>query len=246
MLSIVVCDDDVNFINYVLKPAFDELLEHNSARFTVQYFSNPLQVLEIFKAGSIPDILFLDIEMPDMNGKILAGKLRAIDRSFSLVFISSYEKEVFDSFKYQTTDFIPKNLIEEPYSSRLLQIIQRRSSTQLPAEPIEIIDKSGQLMQQKFLLNNILGFYMKNRSIYLMTYSEEFELVEKKFKKVEDAYLPQGFVVSHRNFLVNISHIQAIRADEILLDNDRQLPVSKRCLRPLRDTFNKYLANGAI
>ncbi len=246
MLSIVVCDDDVNFINYVLKPAFDELLEHNSARFTVQYFNNPLQVLELFKEDYIPDILFIDIEMPDMNGKVLAGKLRAVDRSFSLVFISSYEKEVFDSFKYQTTDFIPKNLIEEPYSSRLLQIMQRHSLMQLPAEPIEIIDNSGQLMQQKFLLNNILGFYLKNRSIYLMTYSEEFELVEKKFKKIEDAYLPKGFAVSHRNFLVNISHIKAIGADEILLDNDRQLPVSKRCLRPLRDAFNKYLANGAI
>ena len=246
MLSIVVCDDDVNFINYVLKPAFDELLEHNSARFTVQYFNNPLQVFEFFKAGSIPDILFLDIEMPDMNGKVLAGKLRAIDRSFSLVFISSYEKEVFDSFKYQTTDFIPKNLIEEPYSSRLLQIMQRHSSRQLPAEPIEIIDNSGQLMQQKFLLNNILGFYLKNRSIYLMTYSEEFELVERTFKKIEDSYLPRGFAMSHRNYLINVSHIKAFRHGELLLDNEKTVPVSVRCLRPLRDAFNKYLANGAI
>ncbi len=246
MLSIIVCDDDVNFINQVLKPAFDELLEHDPASFAVQYFNNPLQVLEAFRSGSIPDILFLDIEMPDMNGKVLAGKLRAIDRSFSLVFISSYEKEVFDSFKYQTTDFIPKNLIEEPYSSRLLQIIRRHSSIQLPAEPIEIIDNSGQFMQQKFLLHNILGFYTKNRSIYLMTYSEEFELVEKRFKKIEAAYLSQGFAVSHRNYLVNISHIKAIRTDEILLDNEKQLPISKRCLKPLRDAFNKYLANGAI
>ena len=246
MLSIVVCDDDVNFINYVLKPAFGELLEHNSARFTVQYFSNPLQVLEFFQENNIPDILFLDIEMPDMNGKVLAGKLRAIDRSFSLVFISSYEKEVFDSFKYQTMDFIPKNLMEEPYSSKLLQIIQRHASVQMPAESIEIIDKSGQLMQRKFLLNNILGFYIKNRAIYLMTYSDEFELVEKKFKKIEDNYLPRGFAISHRNYLVNTSHIRAIKSNALLLDNEKSVPVSVRCLKPLRDAFNKYLANGAI
>ena len=246
MLSIVVCDDDVNFINYVLKPAFGELLEHNSARFTVQYFSNPLQVLEFFQENNIPDILFLDIEMPDMNGKVLAGKLRAIDRSFSLVFISSYEKEVFDSFKYQTMDFIPKNLMEEPYSSKLLQIIQRHTSVQMPAESIEIIDKSGQLMQRKFLLNNILGFYIKNRAIYLMTYSDEFELVEKKFKKIEDNYLPRGFAISHRNYLVNTSHIRAIKSNALLLDNEKSVPVSVRCLKPLRDAFNKYLANGAI
>lgn len=246
MLSIVVCDNDTNFISHVLKPAFDELLEHNSARFTVQYFINPLQVLEIFKAGVIPDILFLDIEMPDMNGKILAGKLRAIDRSFSLVFISSYEKEVFDSFKYQTMDFIPKNLIEGPYSSRLLQIIQRRSSTSVSAEPIEIIDNSGQLIQRKFSLNNILGFYIKNHAIYLMTYSEEYELVEKKFKKIVDTYRPRGFAISHRNYLVNISHIKAIKNNVLLLDNEKSVPVSVRCLKPLRDTFNKYLANGAL
>ena len=246
MLSIVVCDDDVNFINYVLKPAFGELLEHNSARFTVQYFSNPLQVLEFFQENNIPDILFLDIEMPDMNGKVLAGKLRAIDRSFSLVFISSYEKEVFDSFKYQTMDFIPKNLMEEPYSSKLLQIIQRHASVQMPAESIEIIDKSGQLMQRKFLLNNILGFYIKNRAIYLMTYSDEFELVEKKFKKIEDNYLPRGFAISHRNYLVNTSHIRAIKSNALLLDNEKSVPVSVRCLKPLRDAFNKYLANGAL
>ena len=246
MLSIVVCDDDVNFINYVLKPAFGELLEHNSARFTVQYFSNPLQVLEFFQENNIPDILFLDIEMPDMNGKVLAGKLRAIDRSFSLVFISSYEKEVFDSFKYQTMDFIPKNLMEEPYSSKLLQIIQRHASVQMPAESIEIIDKSGQLIQRKFLLNNILGFYIKNRAIYLMTYSDEFELVEKKFKKIEDNYLPRGFAISHRNYLVNTSHIRAIKSNALLLDNEKSVPVSVRCLKPLRDAFNKYLANGAL
>ena len=88
MLSIVVCDDDVNFIDLILKPAFEELHAHNSANFSVQYLNNPLQVLDLFRSGNIPDILFLDIEMPDMNGKVLAGKLRAIDRSFSLVFIS--------------------------------------------------------------------------------------------------------------------------------------------------------------
>ncbi len=246
MLSIVVCDDDVNFIDLILKPAFEELHAHNSANFSVQYLNNPLQVLDLFRSGNIPDILFLDIEMPDMNGKVLAGKLRVIDRSFSLVFISSYEKEVFDSFKYQTTDFIPKNLMKEPYSSRLLQIIQRHASVQMPAESIEIIDKSGQLMQRKFLLNNILGFCIKNHAIYLMTYSEEFELVEKKFKKIEDNYLPRGFAISHRNYLVNISHIRAIKSNALLLDNEKSVPVSVRCLKPLRDAFNKYLANGAL
>ena len=79
-----------------------------------------------------------------------------------------------------------------------------------------------------------------------MTYSEEFELVEKKFKKIEDNYLPRGFAISHRNYLVNISHIRAIKSNALLLDNEKSVPVSVRCLKPLRDAFNKYLANGAL
>ena len=75
-------------------------------------FSNPLEALETFREDPV-EAVFLDIEMPEMNGLVLAERLREISPDVVVVFITGYEQYALDALKIRADYYLTK-----PYDSR--------------------------------------------------------------------------------------------------------------------------------
>ena len=103
-IRIAACDDDATVLS-VLPDALNNVFKGQA---DVDCFSSGRELLEQMKKA-IYDIIILDINMPDMNGLALGKRIRAVNATVELVYLSNREDKVFDTFAVSPMTFIRKS-----------------------------------------------------------------------------------------------------------------------------------------
>ncbi|MFD2880646.1 LytR/AlgR family response regulator transcription factor [Paenibacillus rhizoplanae] len=115
------------------------------------------------------DLIFMDIDMPFIDGKEAARRLRILDSHFKLVFITAFEQEVLNTLQFNISDFLPKLLLKE----RMPGVIERVAKSIMQERPqIQIfkVNLSGdRSMIIKVPLDDIIYLECINRKSYLHT-----------------------------------------------------------------------------
>ena len=124
MIVFGVCDDD---------KVFSDLLSENLRRMTVRFpeeiecyirtFHSAAEVLDYIALNPL-DALFLDIDMPDMNGFELADALSIKSPSTRIVFVSGYDNFVYDSFRFNPGCFLRKSKIRDELPGVINRIVE--------------------------------------------------------------------------------------------------------------------------
>ncbi|MBD5384063.1 MAG: response regulator, partial [Ruminococcaceae bacterium] len=143
MLRIAVCDDDPIYINSTLKPLFSEALKAAELPAEIHFFVDGVSLLGEFRAHNGYDIVFLDIDMPDVNGIALAEELRKLDARFYLAFLTAYPDEAINTIPYSVKAFIPKNYSRGNILSTLAKLFKDYSAAWEEHTVFEII-KDGE------------------------------------------------------------------------------------------------------
>lgn len=227
MIKIAVCDDDVHFTSDTLNPLISKVIKDADIQANVTYFDNGNELLREFEGNHIFDIVILDIDMPSINGKELAKKLRDIDSEFCLAFISALKEEVYSTVLLGISAFIPKEFDKSIYIDSLTKIFRDYSHKKPDDNVIEIL-VNGIVSTRRIPLNNIYYFQSIGGSVVLHTYTEQIVLTERVLDKIVQTYVQRGFYRTHRNFLVNVGKIFEVLDREIVLSNKERLPLSKR------------------
>lgn len=92
--------------------------------------SNPWEALELIKLLR-PDVLFLDIEMPEMSGLEIAEKVNADNLDAEVVFITAFNQYAIDAFRVNALDYLLKPLMEEDLH-RVLEKVRKRRNQRVP------------------------------------------------------------------------------------------------------------------
>lgn len=227
MIKIAVCDDNADFIAETLKYSVSAAIKSANIDPEVKFFTNGITLLEKFQNNEYFDIVILDIDMPEINGKELAAKLREIDMSFFLVFITSFTEELINTVPYRINAFISKSEDIQKCASELARVFSEYEKIKPEREIIEIIDK-GEPIIMTFPLVSIYWFDFSDKIISMKTDSNTFILGEKVFSKIVDKYSGKGFFETRRNILVNMKKIRSVRETSVVLDNGEELPLSRR------------------
>ena len=107
MIYIAVCDDDALFLTRICAYV-EEIFEERKEQCQIILYDSPHKLMKGLSEGKT-DILLLDIDMPGISGMEIAAKLKAEKESLLLIFVTSYEAFVYDTFQYQPFDFIRKS-----------------------------------------------------------------------------------------------------------------------------------------
>jgi len=164
-----------------------------------------------------PDLIFLDIEMPNMNGFQMLEQILKID--FEIIFTTSYDQYAITAFKFSALDYLLKPVDRE----ELEKAIQKVSKKLNPAisQQLEILlQKINQspVVAQKIALPTMQGLeFVPVESIIRCSSNNnytEFFLIDKKrllvsrtLKEVEDMLGDQTFIRVHHSHLVNLNSI---------------------------------------
>ena len=107
MIRIAMCDDETMFLQTYQKKVSELFQEHN-VDCKIDTYTDARRFLEDCEKTSY-DLIFLDIDMPGLSGIQLASKFRDKGLDTTLVFVSSHDDFVFETFRYNAYRFVRKN-----------------------------------------------------------------------------------------------------------------------------------------
>jgi two-component system LytT family response regulator len=187
-----------------------------------------------------PSLVFLDVEMPGMNGFELLGKLPVVD--FDLVFTTSYDQYALKAFRFSAIDYLLKP-IDRMELQRAIQKVESRSQGFITGQLEILLQKIHQpaILIKKIALPTMEGLQMiavddivscasdSNYTIVTLKGKQKM-VVSRTLKEIEELVEDFAFVRVHHSFLVNLNEINKyvkgeggylVMSDGVIIDVSR-------------------------
>lgn len=197
-----------------------------------------------------PSLLFLDIEMPVMDGFKLLEKVGEI--TFQIIFITAYDQYAVKAFRFSALDYLlkPVDTIDLVAAVRKAEQLTKINPAQLDLLR-QYFPPGTMSLPQRIALPNTNGLvfvnlreiiYCESDSNYTRFYLEKGEqyLITKTLGDVQEVLEAQDFVRVHRQYLVNLIHIQKLIKGEgtyLLLSDGKSIPVARQQKAHLLERF---------
>ncbi len=236
-MRIAVCDDEEKF-RIDERNLIDKLA--GSLDVVVDAFSDGNDLIAAFDKKPY-DVLFLDIEMPAMDGITLAKKLRARSEDIYIVFLTGHVEYALQGYEVNAIRYLTKPVKEDKLREVLRFVMDKNvSKRQL------MIREDG----EELLLNISDIVYFEAQNQYVMIYSSgEEHLVRYNIGDFEEKLKNDGFFRIHRGYLVSLGKVKKLVKNEVIMDMSRSevsLPVSRSNLKALKDALYTYVENTAF
>lgn len=237
MFTIGICDDNVAFATKFSNTIRDLSAKIISERINCRIapvFNKAMDVIEYLKNSSI-NILFLDIDMPDMNGFKLAEYLSKHSPETVIIFVSSYEEYVYSSFEYCPFRFLRKTHLDKELYITFKKAIEKciinnevLSFNTVEGEELLRIRDIVLLEGQKnyYVIYTTAGVTYKCRGTLS---SIEKELIKFDFFRVQSSYI------------VNFEYIETLDNKYIIMKNNISISVSRGKYNEFKTLYMQYI-----
>lgn len=194
----------------------------------VNQFHNGYEAIEFLKKEQI-DLIFLDVEMPDISGFEVLDKLDEIPQ---VIFTTSNKEYAFDAYEYDITDFIKKPVEEKRFNKALEKVrenLARLNHVRQASEKREIyVRVDGKYVRLPY--SDIL--YFENIGDYMKVFTlDGMYVIHASIKHITSNVNHSSFLKVHRSYVVNLEHVKDIQ-DGTLVIGKKVIPVS-RAHRPV-------------
>ena len=226
-MRIAVCDDEEKF-----RTQEKDLIDKLAGSIDV--------ILEAFDKNPY-DVLFLDIEMPAMDGITLAKKLRERSDSIYIVFLTGHVEYALEGYEVNALRYLTKP-VQEDKLREVLRFVMDQSTSKRQI----LIKVDG----EETLINVTDIIYLEAQNQYVMLYTTGGEhLVRYNISDFEEQLKNDGFFRIHRGYLVSLAKIKKLVKSEVLMegaDGEVSLPVSRSNVKPLKEALYAYVENSAF
>lgn len=208
MLQIAVVDDDELF----LRDAAERIRHAAKEEVAVTCHASGDAFLEHYLAGEVPDILFLDIDMPGRDGMELSKLLREQENCPVIVFLTGHSRYVYDAFFVEAAGYLLKPLSEERLKEVLAFAIKKTGLAK--GEVLHL--KSGQdtvVVPVKDI------YYIENQGRKLLFHTRAGETACYGKMETYEKSLPSYFFRCHRGYLVSLREVVSYDKNSIRLSN---------------------------
>lgn len=200
----------------------------------VKVYSNAFDLLENYHADA--DILFMDIQLPVMNGMEAAKKIRGKDDKVLIVFVTNLAQYAVEGYEVNAFDFILKPLEYEGFRmrfGRVLKELEHRSSDRF----ININSKSG---FRRISFSDLLYVEVINHDLIFHCREEGEVQTRGTMKKLAEELKAEYFVQCSNCYLVNLAHVK--QADRmVVLSDGTELAISRNARKNFFAELAKYL-----
>lgn len=178
------------------------------------------------------DLVFMDIELPDLNGMEAARQLRELDTLTTLIFVTNMAQYALHGYEVGALDFILKPVRYPPFAMKLKKAI--RTVRKLRDADLNLVTTTGFARVAASQVQ-----YVEVQKHYLTYHTEAGDYTVRETMKAAEARLaPLHFVRCSNCYLVNLRHVTALMGYEVTVGNT-PLQIS----RPRKAAFLKALAD---
>lgn len=237
-LFLAICDDDADILSVVSGAIVSDFHKHDISA-EVELFRRAKDLESRMRERDF-ELLFLDIDMPGMDGITFAKKLRAGNSRTEIIFVSNREDKVFDALRTNPGGFIRKSRFLEDVSAVIDQWMKTRPKEERAKLVVQSREKTVTVP-----LDTILYIECRDKTQFLHA-SNLPEPVEmrRSMQELEEALAPAGFLRIHKGFLVNYKFVRRLESTEALLINGERVPMSRRRVQEIRNEYLELMQGG--
>lgn len=234
-MNIAVVDDCKSFIDEFCT-LIKNYCEKNRIEYKTEAFYDGYSILERY--GKY-DLIFLDIEMPLIDGIEIAKKINELKNKDNaetpyIVFVTNKDNLVFTALKQFPYTFIRKGYFDEDVEKCIIDI-NKKLDTNQASYPVKVGRITKHLNPEKIL-------YIEKDKNYVIIHTADNQYRERSNinNKLNDlAHF--GFIRTHVGYLVNLNYISEISAMEIILNNGNKVPISKSYRQSVKEQYFDWM-----
>ncbi|KAB1435771.1 LytR/AlgR family response regulator transcription factor [Candidatus Galacturonibacter soehngenii] len=231
-LEIAICDDNVQVIKKVSEISKKYLFE-KEINCNITEFQNGYNLL---KSKKKYDIIFLDVEMPQIDGFEVATILRNKDEKAEIIYLTNHEEFAREAYKIRALRYILKSCMNEELVEGLEAAI-----SELSKNKIVMLDNGVKCMAVDITDIFFIEALGDETNIYIKNKNEIF----RRSLKYWEEYFDDLLFRCHRSFLVNFASVIEINGTFFILKNGIKIPISIRKLPKAKEAFRKYIKEHA-
>ena len=239
MIKIAICDDEANVRAYLIS--------------LIRAQSCPCEIVEYASAGDCLadtqeiDLLFLDIELTTdrsgLDGMALAGQIRERTTGTQpvIIFVTGYERYVFDAFDVGAFQYLLKPVDEEKFSKVFSRAVAQIGTAR--EKPGRVLTLQSANTSKTVPLDSIYYIESSNHKVELHLKNGEFAC----YAKIGDLELElqDQFFRIHKGYLVNLAYVAGYSKRSLTLTNGEELLLSKYKYQDFVKAYLHFLKKGA-
>ncbi len=237
MLKIAICDDE-NFFRDSVKKYVEKYLSENNFLYEVDTFESGKAFIELGVELMRYDIIFLDVNMDDIDGMVTVQKIREYSSKVYIVFVTSSINYSLEGYKVDVVRYLLKNSTDfENSIYECMDAILHKMNYVVTKKVFKFNEGKKEVP-----IENILYIESKLHKL-------EFHIMEKELKKyilygtlneMEKEMIGFSFVRVHQSFLVNLKYIKALTGYKVILINNQELSIPKARYKEVKSKIIAY------
>ena len=216
-MRILICDDEVRYIQPLRKCLEQYMTEHNIP----SEITEAVAPQKILLSKEVYDIAFLDIQMENVDGLTLAKELRQRNRKTALFFITNYE-----GYQDNAMDLQALRYFKKPFEPERLIAGLDKALEYIDGAYVDVFLYSGGV-QQRVLVDDILYLTLDGRKVAIQTVKSRF-LVTGKLEEWMERFPHTFFRQPHKSFLVNLHHVERYAYSELQMSDGTRIPIAPK------------------
>lgn len=249
MAKIIIIDDEKHCVNVL-----DKLIKKVHPDYEIAgAFSNPVEGLEYIR-NHPPDLLFLDIEMPVLNGFALLDRILPID--FDIIFTTAYDRYAIRAFQYSAINYLLKPITEKSIVQALSGWEKRRKKTvpeqwellqnnlRNEAEAVSRIALPTGAGYHIVEIKDIVRCESDNNYTSFFLDDENKLLICRTLKEIEEMLGDYGFLRVHQSHLINPQFVKGILKQDggtVMMKDGKEIPVSRQKRKEMNGILESML-----
>lgn len=223
-MNISIVDDELFYCNK-LEEFLNQWSLKNEIQINISCYDNGNKLLaDNYQQNHL---IFLDIDMPIINGMEVAKKLRQNNYKKHIVFLTAHNEYVFEGYHIRALDYLLKPISLEKLEACLSPVLDELKSS------IYIL-RTGNYIE-KIPYCSIIAFATQGHYIDIITEHQTYR--QKISLKIIKQLLPENFEQCHRTLIININHVTKLVGNNLYLTNGKIFPISKQYLKNIQNAF---------
>ena len=237
-MRIAICDD-MKYDNDTLRYHIDMYIKDKKIHdYKISSYPSGQVLIEKYRPNMY-DLIFLDIDMPELTGLETAEHLLKLDRDISIVFATNMVGEVYNIFKYKPKDFLCKPISKDrvfELMDRLINDAKHQSQDNLYSITLKAGGKTS------INLTNIMYFESDNKFV-LAVKANESEGIRfvSSMEKVTSDLSEKGFVRISRSLIVNRLYVFSVFNDFVVLKGGVNFSIGKTYKKSVNENLKGIL-----
>lgn len=229
MLRIAICDDE-KIICQQFEDMLADISKNIDEKLDVEVFYSGEELCKFLLRGNRYDLIFLDIELFEINGVEVGKKIREEmdDESTQIVYVSSKESYAMDLFEVRPLNFLVKPINKDKIESVIIKAIKLMEKTKYFYEY-----KNGNV-NFSVPVGDILYFESDGRKVNIVL-MDEMKSFYGKLSEVEEQLNIQDFIMIHKSYLINFNHVIEYTYDYVKMSNKELLTISQNNRKAVRE-----------